>query len=210
MKRNMLMLFLVLISFTMYSQEKGATIKLGYYNPGVSDGGFIIGGQWVKEIDENLGMGISIDWFKKNYIDQKLANEYKNSSTLGSDYELKATTNLYSFPAQYFVNVKVLDREKYDVYLTAGLGLDFLFINYKSYQTPIKDEMKAAVDFSWRVGTGIVVPLGSKSDIIGEIAYHSSNPSWNYEVIDGVTKKTFERSYDMSGLMFRMGIKFYY
>ena len=54
--------------------------------------------------------------------------------------------------------------------------------------------------------------LGRRSDIFGELSYHASQPGWQYEAYDPVTnrKETFERSFDMSGMMFRVGIRFYY
>ncbi len=87
-----------------------------------------------------------------------------------------------------------------------------MLIFYRNYQNPNEDEFEGAFDFNWRLGMGIAFQIGRRSDLIAELAYHSSAPSWSYELDDPLVgrKRVFERVFDMSGLMARVGLKFYY
>jgi len=39
---------------------------------------------------------------------------------------------------------------------------------------------------------------------------HNSAPSWEFEVDTPAGKRTFERVFDMSGVMARIGVRFFY
>ncbi len=215
MRAKVVFLFVVCLSIVGLTQNRLAVVRLGYYAPAVTDGGFIIGAQWVQEIDENLQMGFSVDWFNKTYTDQRLVNEYNafdnTPASYGTTNELRAKTNLNLFPVQYGVYLNFPLQRDIKIYATGSLGLDFLIINYRSYTNPSNDETKVAVDFCWQVGVGVKYPLGRRSDVLAEISYHQSEPSWQYDVMDNAgKKKVFERSYDLSGFMIRAGVRFYY
>ena len=83
-------------------------------------------------------------------------------------------------------------------------------IFYRNYLNPSEDDLKFAFDFSWRLGTGAAYQVSGRTQIIAEIAYHSSEPSWTYEVEEGDQERTFERVYDMSGLLARVGLRFHF
>jgi hypothetical protein len=117
---------------------------------------------------------------------------------------------VFSLTGRYSVN------RNFDVYVSGGFGVDVLLIFYRSYQNPDEDNLKIAGDFAYVLSVGGIAPIGSRSEILAELTYHSSMPSWQYEVetvspITNVkTKKVFERAFDMSGIMARIGFKFYY
>ena len=87
-----------------------------------------------------------------------------------------------------------------------------MLIIYRDYKYPNEDEFDGAFDFNWRLGMGFAIQIGRRSDLIAELTYHSSAPSWSYEINDPVIgyKRNLERVFDMSGLMARVGFKFYY
>jgi hypothetical protein len=101
------------------------------------------------------------------------------------------------FPVSPFVNILV----------NGGIGAEVLIIHYRNFQNTDKSELQGAFDFNWRLGLGLSFDLGRRSEIFGELTYHSSMPSWEYEVQgeDGI-KRTFEREFDMSGMMARKGL----
>jgi len=103
-----------------------------------------------------------------------------------------------------------LDR-KLTAYIKGGIGFETLIILYRNFEKTNEDEIKAAFDFSYRFGIGIKHELGRRSEVLAEITYHSSEPSWDYDVTDNNTgkKRTFIRSFDMSGYLFRIGVRFY-
>ncbi|MFH0735168.1 MAG: outer membrane beta-barrel protein [bacterium] len=209
-----LLLFLLFSSVVINAQFNSAAIKLGYFSPGVSDGGFIIGYEGGKYIDENFRIGWSLDWFHKKYIDKTLVGEF-NAIPGALDYtvnELRAETNLHQIPLMFTMTGSFPVAPRWKAFATASLGFDMLLIVYNSYENTSENDIHAAFDFSWRLGGGMVYQLGSRSELFGEITYHNSKPSWTYEVTDANTgkKHTFEREFDMSGFLTRVGVRFYY
>ena len=212
---NTLLLALFCITTVTIGQYNSGAIKFGIQNPQATDAGFVLGYQWERSIDKNFDIGWEVDWFHKTYTDENLVSELNdfNGDVYGTTNELLAKTTLYDFPAHFTMEANFpIPESKVRVFGSVGLGLDFLFISYKNYSNPDDANTKAAVDFSWRLGAGVIYPLGTNSELLFEMNYHSSAPSWQYQVHDDKTgrTRTFERSYDMSGIMGRVGVRFYY
>lgn len=209
-----LLLLLVLLSGISYAQDNFGSVKFGMYNPSATDPGFIIGYEGGWYIDDNFLVGWSADWVHKNYVDARLVKEYNEFyGNIHSDLnELRAKTNLHSVPLMGTVigNWQIGRRAR--AFVTGSAGLNALLIFYRSYENPDNDEFQGAVDFAWRIGTGVMYELGERSDAFVELAYHNSEPSWEFEVKDIQTgrRKTFERVFDMSGVMLRAGFRFYF
>jgi hypothetical protein len=203
-------LFLPLLS---HGQSSASAVRIGFYGPAVSSGGFIIGYRWEKVIDERFHVGFEGNWFNKSYVDKDLAKGFDDVfGVQGEVNELRAKTNLHAFPMQAVMEATFPINPAIRAFVNAGFGLDFLLLYYRDYDDPKQDRVRGAVDYSWRLGAGILYPLGRRSDFLAELAYHSSKPSWEYTVYDAASKKTrvFERIYDMSGLMLRIGVRFFY
>ena len=204
---------IVLLPSLAFAQMDVGAVKLGYFDPSATEGGFIIGyeGGWF--VDDNFSFGWSADWFHKKYTDRQLVKEYNDF--YGPIYselnELRAKTNLHSIPLMFAINANVPISPRARAFLTGGAGLEVLLIFYRNYEKPEDDEFQGAFDFSWRLGGGILYELGERSNIFVELAYHSSRPSWEYEVKDKITNRTkiLERSFDMSGMMMRVGFRFF-
>lgn len=215
MKKITILFMIFITSTNLYSQHRSSTIKLGNFSPGATESGFVIGYEGGKYIDKNFDIGWSLDWFHKNYVDQTLVDEFNDyyfgyfESELN---EVRAKTNLHSIPLLFNIRAKFPMAPRISTYITGGVGVEALLIFYRDYLNPSQDEFEGAFDFNWRLGFGMSFELGRRSDIIAELAYHSSTPSWNYEIDDPVVghKRILEREFDMSGLMARIGVKFYY
>jgi opacity protein-like surface antigen len=205
------LLFIFLIPGFIYSQGNLHTVKLGYYNPSAADGGFIVGYENLNVIDENFRVGWSFDWFNKNYVDKALVDKFQDvdpNPIGGETNRLRAKTNLHDIPFLLTINGEFPVGYKTKVYGAAGVGAEVLMIFYRNYENPDQDDLKFAFDFSWRLGTGAAYQISGRTQLIGELGYHSSKPSWTYEVEEGNTKKTFERIYGMNGLLVRVGLRF--
>jgi len=214
MQKIVITIILIFIYSSIFAQHRSATIKLGSFSPSATESGFVIGYEGGKFIDRNFDIGWSVDWFHKDYVDQALVSEYNDyygffESELN---EIRAKTNLHSIPVLFNMRAKFPMGPRVSAYVTGGIGVEGLLIFYRDYQFPDEDEFDAAFDFNWRLGMGVAFQFGRKSDIIAELTYHASEPSWTYEIDDPVVgyKRKLERVFDMSGLMARIGFKFYY
>lgn len=213
MKKLIVIIFLISVP-GIFAQVNTAAIGLGIFSPSSSGGGFIIGYEGSHYFDKNISFGWSLDWYHKNYIDKNLVNDLNQQDPPpggGQTNELIATTNLHDFPIMIHISGKTLVAPYTQVYLTGGIGAEMLLINYNDYQDPTKSEFQTAFDFNWRIGFGGIYELSKQTDVFAELAYHSSSPSWTYQTQNSLgVKRTFERVFDMSGVMFRVGFRFYY
>lgn len=210
--RKLFVLFVMFIPFLSYAQWGTATIKLGMFDPSSTGNGFIIGYEGGNAVDRNFNYGWSIDWFHKNYTDQSLVREFNNEfGFVNSELnELRAKTNLHDIPLMFNITGKFPAAPRMKVYFTGGAGLEVLLIFYRSFQQPDDDEFQSAFDFTWRLGGGVSYRIGKRTEFLAELAYHASKPSWTFEVEEQGRTRVFERSYDMSGIMFRVGFRFLY
>ncbi|MFO7448194.1 MAG: hypothetical protein R6W90_17685 [Ignavibacteriaceae bacterium] len=213
MKRSLLFLFLVL-SVNIFPQRGTASVKLGHFNPSATEGGFIIGFENGRAVDPRFSFGWSIDWFHKNYVDRRLVADFNRYYGIdgGSINELRAETNIHDFPLMAVMTAKFPVAPFTKVFFTGGIGAEIMIINYNNFENPNEDDFQAAFDFNWRLGTGMIFEASRFTDFFLELTYHHSEPSWEYEVEDHSRniERTFERSFDMSGFMARVGVKFYY
>jgi len=211
--KKIFLLFFFLIPAAAFSQWGTSAIKLGHFNPAASEGGFIIGYEGGKYIEYGFNFGWSIDWFHKSYVDRKLVAEFNELYGIagGSINELRAKTNLHDLPVMLTATAKFPVSPLVNLLVNGGIGAEILIIHYRNFQNTDKSELQGAFDFNWRLGLGLSFDLGRRSELFGELTYHSSMPSWEYEVEgeDGI-KRTFEREFDMSGMMARIGFRFYY
>jgi len=99
MKTFILLLFFS-ISTATYAQWGMGAIKIGHFSPSATDGGFIIGFEGGRAIDRNLSIGVSLDWFHKDFVDKQLVHNLDDIYGLGggSINVLRAQTNLHDLP----------------------------------------------------------------------------------------------------------------
>ncbi|MFA8342435.1 MAG: hypothetical protein ACEPO8_05630 [Rhodothermaceae bacterium] len=216
MKKFLLVSILILTGVVSAQYNSGA-IKLGVFNPASTDAGFMIGYEGGWKIDKSLTLGWSVDWFHKEYVDQNLVKEYSKYYGV-SDYtvhEVRAKTNLHDIPVMFNATARFPVNRRTAAYLYGAIGAEILIINYRDFHRPDNDETTWAFGLGWRLGGGISYKLGRRSELFGEVVYHNAEPSWEYEVGENPLeipsgKRTFVRKHDMSGLIIRGGLRFYY
>ena len=212
--KKLIFLITIICTTGVFAQWSSASIKLGYFAPQATSGGFIIGYEGEHFFDQRVSFGWSIDWFHKNYVDKSLVSSFNQyyGGVGGTTNELRATTNLHDLPVMIHISANFPVAPRTKAFITGGMGAEALLINYRNFDNPDQSEFKAAFDFNWRIGAGAFYELGSRSDLLAELDYHSSKPSWQFDVTDPNTgqKRTFERTFDMSGIMFRVGIRFFF
>lgn len=192
-----------------------AAVRLGMFNPKAADAGFIIGYEGGVMVDEIFSFGWSADWFHTEYTDKQLVSQFNDAYGGVIDEtinELRARTVLNSFPLMVNITGGNPIAPKTRFFFRGAIGAEVLIISYRDFQNPDESDLKGAFDLSWEAAAGIAYEIGSRSDIFAEISYHSSKPSWEYEVNDGSSPnpRIFERSYDMTGVMLRGGVRFFF
>jgi Outer membrane protein beta-barrel domain len=210
--RKLILAAIFVLPVLASAQDHMGSVKAGLFDPSATNAGFIIGYEGGVNIDENFFIGASIDWFNKNYVDGTLVSEFNDFNGLNSSLnELKATTNLHAIPIMGTVNGSWPIAPRMRAFLDASAGIEMLLIFYRNYQNPDNNEFKGAFDFAWQLGGGVAYEIGRRSEIFAELDYHNSQPSWDYTVQDNLGRqRVFERKYDMSGILFRIGFRFYY
>ena len=206
-------LILLIAPAMMTAQTHMGGIKFGVFDPSATNAGFIIGYEGGWAVDRNFSLGWNIDWFHKDYVDQNLVTQFNNFYGVnGSLNELRASTNIHAIPLMATATFSWPIAPKSYAYFNGGLGIELLFLSYHNYDNPDNSDFRSAFDFAWQVGGGIGYEISPRSDIIFELAYHYSQPSWQYDGTDPVTGRTriFEQAFDMSGLMLRTGFRFYF
>ncbi len=214
--KKLIFLFLFSILTFSFAQSNAAAIKLGFYKPSATDGGFIIGYEGGKHIDEALDVCWSVDWFKKDFEDTSALGDSTsiNGNLHGDDSKLLAETTIYSFPVMLSLTAKFPLANKTKWFLTGGFGAEMLYASYHKFADGVVDEEwehELAFDWNWRLGAGILYNLGTYSELFFETTWHYSVPSFDYEFEneDGDTF-TGTREYDMMGILARVGVRYYF
>ena len=211
--KKLFILTALLFPVSIFAQSHFGSVKLGLFDPSATGSGFIIGYEGGWYIDNNFIIGWDIDWFNKNYTDESLVTQFNDFYGLNySLNELRAKTNLHAIPLMGTFTASWPVARRTNAYFTGSAGLEMLLIFYRNYDNPDNSSFHGAFDFAWQLGGGISYELGLRSDAIVELAYHYSQPSWEYSVTDPQTGRTrvFSRSFDMSGIMLRVGFRFYF
>jgi hypothetical protein len=209
-------LFLFLLPITLFAQWNTSAIKLGTFVPSASGAGFIVGYEGGHFFEPQFSLGWSIDWFHSNFTDSKAVNDFNAidpppPGTTGSTNELRAQTNINDFPIMGLATVRFPVTPLSDIYINGGIGFEALFVDYTNYQNTSQNDFKTAFDFNWSVGVGGTYGFGKRSEVFAELGYHSSAPSWDYQITDNLGfKHTYQRTFDMSGMLMRLGVRFYY
>jgi len=208
--KKLIAILMIAAAFGLYSQKNMGAIKAGMFFPQACDGGFDLGLEYGFHIDTNLDVGVSLDWFKKEFKDKDYIGEVEqyDNTVVGTQYRDLGEITIYDFPVMVAVTAKFPLGDKLKWFATGGLGAEMLYASMKAYDSndgseiDTKEESTLAFDFNWRLGGGVMFNLGQRSEIFGEIAYHYSKPSFEDE--NGITTE-----YDMSGIMSRVGVRFF-
>ncbi len=143
MKTFLFFLF-ISISTSTFGQWKMGAIKIGHFTPSATEGGFIIGFEGGRAIDRNLSIGVSLDWFHKDFVDRRLVQNLDNIYGLGggSINVLRAQTNLHDLPLMLNLTANFPAGSFVNFFATGGIGAEVLLISYSNFQIPVKMNFK--------------------------------------------------------------------
>jgi hypothetical protein len=175
-------------------------------NPSNAKTGFLGGITVGRAVDENVGIGLALDFYRKSYTkDTEISLKETGGTkptTMITDYEESATLLPLFLQVQYQGAVAPM----LNIRVTAGLGYELLWSSYTNYYSK-EEDTKFYSGFGWHIDLGAVYPLSRKSDVFAEILYHGGKPSTD----EGKTEEgaPIHTEVDMSGLGFRIGIRLY-
>jgi hypothetical protein len=198
-------MILVILSTSTYAQGKYTEFKVGMLGPKDAASGFFGGITLGRSIDQNLGIGIEFDVYKKSYDKEEEVDTTNIHNISTTDIMRTFEQNAWMFPIffqfQYLGELTPVLHLK----ITAGLGYEFLYTSYKDYETKDEDSFFFH-GFAWHVDAGVSYPLSRASDFFGEVLYHGGSPSKSKKDRNGFPIRT---EMDMSGLGFRIGLRVY-
>jgi hypothetical protein len=202
--KKIIFILMMLFTTTLFAQEKFTEFKAGLLMPTDAKTGFFGGLTMGRAIDENVGISLAIDVYRKSYIKDEAIFDttiVTGQKDIRRKFEQSATLIPIFFQFHYQGEITPL----FNLRVTAGLGYEFLWTNYTDYEHKTEDSFFFS-GFGWHVDAGVWYPLSRASDIYAELLYHSGIPSKDKKDKEGFPIRT---EVDMSGLGFRIGLRIY-
>ena len=206
MKYLILVSLCVFMAVPLFGQGSFTDFHIGFLFPADAKTGLIGGIYTGRMVDEAVGFGIELDFYRKTYTED---TEFP-AGTSGQVEETRiipdvenATTML---PLLFKLNFAVPVAEKLAVRVNGGVGYEIMWNSVKQYSEHI-DDTKFYHGFAWMIGAGLSIPLSRASDIFIEADYHGSSPSRGEgETEEGAPIRT---EVDMSGMLLRVGLRLF-
>ena len=136
--KRVILLFVLFTTLT-FGQWKTGAVKIGFFNPSATDGGFIVGFEGGYHIDKLINWQWSLDWFHKNYVDKELVSELNEfyPVAIGEVNQLRASTNIHDFPLMIGMTARFPISNRSQFYTSGSIGAELLIINYRNFQNPM-------------------------------------------------------------------------
>jgi len=200
-----IIILLVFASIIFAQQGKYTEFKVGLLSPKDAEAGFLGGLAFGRSVDQNLGIALEVDVYKKSYKKEERIDTTGIPDISTTDVMLKFEQSAWMFPIffqfQYLGEITPALHMK----VTAGLGYEFLYASYNDYENKREDSFFFH-GFAWHVDAGVSYPLSRASDLFGEVLYHGGKPSKAKKDHNGFPTRT---EVDMSGFGLRVGLRVY-
>jgi hypothetical protein len=207
--KNIFTIFVLTIVFStnIFAQGSFTDFKIGLLMPSDAETGFIGGIGFGKMVDENIGAGLEISYYGKTFTkEEEVDNDPGTGGIPGTTTiltEIENSTTL--IPIIFNIVLVTQAGPSFDLRFTAGVGYELMWVNEVNYKENI-DETRFYSGFAWQAGAGLSLPMSRNSDVFAEALYHGGTPSKDEGKEFGLPVRT---EIDMSGLMFRLGIRLY-
>lgn len=198
-------LSMFVLSTMANAQTKFTEFKVGLLNPKGAKTGFLGGIELGRAVDQNVGIGIELDVYKKTYDKEEKISEGIENGLPVTTIRTTLEQNTWMFPLLFNFQYVGPISGGVDFKVTAGLGYEFLYTSYKNYEQD-KEKSYFFHGFAWHIDAGASYQLSRASDLFGEVVYHGGKPSRSEDNADGFPTRT---EVDMSGLGFRIGLRIY-
>jgi hypothetical protein len=191
-------ILLFLFSTCVMSQRTIFEIEGGALFPQGTETGTIIGLSVGRMADENLGWAFEAQYFWRTYT-QEYTTEPQTIVT-----EIENSTKMLPVMGKIIYLSQI--APSLDIRISGGIGYAFLW-NKEANYIEDQEESNSFSGFAWEIGAGISIPISRAADFFGEINYFYSTPSRDAgKTVEGLPQRT---EIDMSGLLFRVGVRFY-
>ena len=201
--------FIILFIFTVNSllaQEKFSEFQAGVLLPSDAETGFIGGITIGRMVDESVGWGIELDFYRKTYTKESKVPQVPQGQVDPVLVLTEIENSTTMLPVYFKLLVHTQIAPKLDLRIGGGVGYEFMWNSVTNYTKGL-DDTRFYSGFTWQVGGGIAFPLSRASDVFIDVSYHGGSPSRGESKNElGLPVYT---EVNMSGLMIRGGIRLY-
>ncbi len=205
--RKILIIFAVFATvISLTAQDKFTEFQAGVLMPADAKTGFIGGLTIGRMVDESIGWGIEIDYYRKTYTKETKVDTNTQAQVEESVVQTEIENATSMLPIYFKLIVQTRIASKMDLRVSGGIGYEFMW-NSESNFVLNKEESRFYSGFTWQVGGGLSFAMSRASDLFIDLSYHSGSPSRSESKNKlGLPVRT---EVDMSGLMIRAGLKLY-
>ena len=199
------LILILFFSTCVFSQHTIFEAEGGALFPQDTETGTIIGLTAGRMADENLGWAFEAQYFWRTFT-----KEYTVSESGGATQEATIVTEIENSTKMLPIMGKIIYLSQIapslDIRVSGGIGYAFLWNTEANYVINV-EESKSYSGFAWQLGAGLSLPISRAADFFGEMIYFSSKPSRDAGTTQaGLPQRT---EIDMSGLLLRIGVRFY-
>lgn len=188
-----------------HSSSGLSQIHAGYFDPsGDQESGFLAGFRGGASIDDNIQLGVGIDWTHKTDRQTQVVSRVPipGGGTTERSIELsRSSSNL--FPVLGFIQVSPGNDGDVQPYFGIGAGYEVLFLSAEDF-TAQEDFDATYGGWGWQMWGGLAIPLSGKSRITTEIFRNSAEVE--RDVDDATTGLSYRELVDMDGVGMRFGL----
>jgi hypothetical protein len=206
MKKIFITMTILSIVIPLAAQDKFTEFQAGVLMPADAKTGFIGGITVGRMVDESIGWGLEIDYYRKTYTKETTVDSTSTSMVEEHVVQTEIENATTMLPIYFKLILQTQIAPKMDLRVSGGVGYEFMWNSEANYRLK-KEESRFYSGFTWQIGGGISFPMSRASDLFLDLSYHSGSPSRaESENKLGLPVRT---EVDMSGLMIRAGLKLY-
>ena len=201
---SIIVVLTAVISLT--AQDKFTEFQVGVLMPADAKTGFIGGITIGRMVDESIGWGLEIDYYRKTYTKETTVDSTSTSMVEEHVVQTEIENATSMLPVYFKLILQTRIAPKMDLRFSGGVGYEFMWNSEANYLLN-KEESRFYSGFTWQIGGGTSFAMSRASDLFLDLSYHSGNPSRAES--KNKLGLPVRNEVNMSGLMIRAGVKLY-
>jgi hypothetical protein len=180
-------------------------VHVGFFNPdGDQDSRFAIGVRGGPMIDENLQIGLGVDWIRKSEKISSITTESIGPGGIPIQVERQlGKTSVNMFPIMGFVQVSANDDMGVVPYFGAAGGYEVLVLSGDDFVTG--DSFEGTFSgWGWQLWGGVAVPLGGRTRLTAEAFVNGAE--LGRDATDVLTGNEVHETVSGDGMGLRIGL----